>query len=277
MLHAVCPLPQVRSISCPPKPRRALANRIVTEQPPFSAQIRLLQSLIKQYSEFISFPIKLWVTTSNPEQASKGKNTVVWLLHWPGVWVAPSPQVQVALHAGERGAPGIAVFISGCGLQSRFEGQLASKGEGHCWFCCCSSHGLQGFCHARISWGAALKGLRAQRVVQGGSAVQAAPPTPQRAEYQSQHLSLSCNLPQPSSPLLCVCVSSQVVDEEATAKAQEEADKKAAEEGKEAEKVAPGKCAAWLAFVWGLCTTTPAGLAAASWAALQTALLCALR
>ncbi|PRW20326.1 heat shock 90C isoform B [Chlorella sorokiniana] len=27
-----------------------------------------LQSLIKQYSEFISFPIKLWVTTSNPEQ-----------------------------------------------------------------------------------------------------------------------------------------------------------------------------------------------------------------
>ena len=27
-----------------------------------------LQSLIKQYSEFISFPIKLWVTTSTPEQ-----------------------------------------------------------------------------------------------------------------------------------------------------------------------------------------------------------------
>lgn len=154
---------------------------------------------------------------------------------------------------------------------------LQARGKGTAGFVAVQVMACRGICHARISWGAALKGLRAQRVVQCGSAVQAAPPTPQRAEYQSQHLSLSCNLPQPSSPLLCVCVSSQVVDEEATAKAQEEADKKAAEEGKEAEKVAPGKCAAWLAFVWGLYTTTPAGLAAASWAALQTALLCALR
>ena len=39
---------------------------------------------------------------------------------------------------------------------------------------------------------------------------------------------------------LRACLHLQVVDEEATAKAQEEADKKATEEGKEAEKVAPG-------------------------------------
>lgn len=81
----------------------------------------------------------------------------------------------------------------------------------------------------------------------------------------------------PSTCLLpFVCASSQVVDEEATAKAQEEADKKAAEEGKEAEKVAPGKCAAGQ-VVRGLCTAAPAGRAAAGWAALQTALLCVLR
>jgi len=43
-----------------------------------------------------------------------------------------------------------------------------------------------------------------------------------------------------------LCMQWQVVDEEATAKAQEEADKKAAEEGKEAEKVAPGE---WSAVV----------------------------
>ena len=41
-----------------------------------------MQSLIKQYSEFISFPIKLWSASSVPVQVGAGRGA-----GWVGAWV----------------------------------------------------------------------------------------------------------------------------------------------------------------------------------------------
>jgi HSP90 family molecular chaperone len=102
-----------------------------------------MQALIKQYSEFIAFPIKLWTTSSTPEQV----------------------------------------------------GRVGAQGVG--------------------------------RALQKGRAGAAAPACDHRRLPR---------LTSPHPPHLPF----QVVDEEATAKAQEEADKEAAEEGKESAPVAPG-------------------------------------
>lgn len=204
---AVCPLPQARSISCEPKPRRALATRTATEPaPPFLRPNSIAAVPDQAVLGVHLLPHQAVGHHLQPGAGKQGQeHCCLDCLTGKEVWVVTSPQVQVALHAGERGHLSLLchALMSCCGLKGRFESQLASRGKGTAVCFTVPATTCSGLTRPDCLGGCLEMALcAASRPMWQRCA--GSPPHPQRADDQSHHMSLSCKHPQPVFSPLCV-------------------------------------------------------------------------